>query len=92
MQHLDVAGGTGDVAHRIRGMLERACTESSHAHSDAPQVFSHAFEQNDIFFYANLVAEQWLTYRFCCLLLGHGTAKVNSILTVQNLGHLTDDH
>ena len=43
MRHLDVAGGTGDIARRVRNAIDRACEDSAkHAHDDVLQVCSKA--------------------------------------------------
>ena len=43
MRHLDVAGGTGDVARRVRNAIDQACEDSAkHAHDDVLQVCSKA--------------------------------------------------
>lgn len=40
MQHLDVAGGTGDVAFRVLKAIRAAEAEASHTSTSAPRVLS----------------------------------------------------
>lgn len=48
MQHLDVAGGTGDVACRVQNAIDRACQDTAkHQHDEVLQVTIN-IQQNDI--------------------------------------------